>query len=835
MKNFLKIVATFSFLLIIAVTTLNAADWSNEKIYFIMIDRFENGDPSNDVQTKSGIDFGIVNSKYNGGDIQGLIDRLDYIKEMGFTAIWLTPPIANQWWDGWTNYGGYHGYWARDFKKIDEHFGNEELYKKFVEEAHKRDIKVIQDIVTNHTANYFELVDGKYVVNDKLVPGKPVQYPFNNFDYNDPEQRKVNAFHWATEVENPDVYNTAYNELDDINTENPEVIKVLKDSHTYWIDYAGIDGFRIDTAKYVEPEFWREFLNGEEGVFEVAEKNSKENFLVYGEAWIGSNPYENYGEKEIAKYYDYGYNSMLDFPLQTELKRVFKEGKPTSYIGYRLEQRQEIFDPSTLVTFIDNHDMDRFLKNSNINSVKQALGIIYTIPGIPTVYYGTEQSFIETRATMFAEGFQAGGIDHFDTSAPMFKYIKELNELRDNHPTFRNGKIDVLYSDNLGPGPLIYSIKGEKDYLIMINTNSKRKYATGIDLGYEKGTVLEPVYLMNVIDKPITYEGEFNLLLNGSSFGIYEITNATKSIKENEIKAEITNLYEKNSFKENFIITGTASNSKKLKIIIDGKEQAYKEVELNMKENEDWQAAINIADFTPGKHTVFVKAYGKIPIYSNYSDTYEFEVDIPSVEIISVSDPIGDDNGPNGNYTYPKDLTFKRQMDITGAKLSKVGQLLKLTMKMREVTDNWSPSKGFDHVTFQIFIDDPDQEGMKILPNQNAKTPEGMDWNYEIYATGWGITLHNTNDASEERLGEGITPSPTADVNKQLSEITFSIPYSVLNTNDLSGWKFYITTYDYDGIEAVLRPMSPEAQQWSFGGGDENSPKIMDDLIIEIK
>ena len=283
------------------------------------------------------------------------------------------------------------------------------------------------------------------------------------------------------------------------------------------------------------------------------------------------------------------------------------------------------------------------------------------------------------------------------------------------------------------------------------------------------------------------------------------------------------------------IITGTASNSKKLKIIIDGKEQAYKEVELNMKENEDWQAAINIADFTPGKHTVFVKAYGKIPIYSNYSDTYEFEVDIPSVEIISVSDPIGDDNGPNGNYTYPKDLTFKRQMDITGAKLSKVGQLLKLTMKMREVTDNWSPSKGFDHVTFQIFIDDPDQEGMKILPNQNAKMPEGMDWNYEIYATGWGITLHNTNDASEERLGEGITPSPTADVNKQLSEITFSIPYSVLNTNDLSGWKFYITTYDYDGIEAVLRPMSPEAQQWSFGGGDENSPKIMDDLIIEIK
>jgi len=835
LKKFLKVMATFSFLVLIAISTLNAADWSNERIYFILIDRFENGDTTNDIQTDSGIDYGIVNSKYNGGDIQGLIDKLDYIKDLGFTAIWVTPPIANQWWDGWTNYGGYHGYWARNFKKIDEHFGNEELYKKFVDEAHKRGIKVIQDIVTNHTANYFELVDGKYVVNDKLVPGKPVQYPFNNFDYNDPEQRKVNAFHWATEIDNPNVYNTAYNELDDINTENPEVVKVLKDSHTYWIDYAGIDGFRIDTAKYVEPEFWKEFLNGKNGVFDVAKKDSKDNFLVYGEAWIGSDPYKNDGEKDIKKYYDYGYNSMLDFPLQTELKRVFKEGKPTSYIGYRLEQRQEIFDPSTLVTFIDNHDMDRFLKNSNTNSVKQALGIIYTIPGIPTVYYGTEQSFIETRAAMFAEGFESGGKDNFDENSGMFKYIKELNDLRNNTPTFRNGKVNVLYSDNLGPGPLIYSITGNNEYLIMINTNSKRKYATGINLDIPKGTVLEPVYLMNTIDKPITYEGEFNLLLNGSSFAIYKITANTKNVKENDIKVDITNLNETNSFKQNFIIKGTASNAKKLKLIFDGNENEYKEVDLNMEENEEWQAEINVMDFTPGKHTVFVKAYGRIPIFSNYSDTYEVQIDVPSEEIMTVSDPLDDDNGPTGNYTYPKDLTFKRQMDIAGARLTKVGQLLKLTLKMREVTNSWSPSKGFDHVTFQIFIDDPNQEGMKILPNQNGEMPEGMDWNYEIYATGWGITLHNTNNATKDRLGEGVTPSPTADVNKQLGEITLSIPYDTLDTQDLSGWKFYVTTFDYDGIEAVLRPLKPEAEQWAFGGADENSPKIMDDLIIEIK
>jgi len=382
---------------------------------------------------------------------------------------------------------------------------------------------------------------------------------------------------------------------------------------------------------------------------------------------------------------------------------------------------------------------------------------------------------------------------------------------------------------------LIYTIKGEEEYLIMINTNSKRKYATGVDLNKPKGTVLEPVYLMNIIDKSITYEGDFNLLLNGSSFGIYKITDETKNVKENDIQVEIKNLNEDNTFKNNFNIEGVASNSKKIKIIFDGKEQEYKEIKLNMEENEKWEAQVNVMDFTPGKHTIFVKAYGKIPIYSNYSDTYQIEIDIPSKEIMTVSDPVGDDNGPNGNYTYPKDLTFKRQMDITGARLAKVGQLLKLTMKMREVTDSWSPSKGFDHVTFQIFLDDPNEEGMKILPNQNAEMPEGMDWNYEIYATGWGITFHNTTNATEDRLGEGVTPSPDSDVNKQLGEITFSIPYETLNTEDLSGWKIYVTTYDYDGIEAVLRPLKPEAEQWAFGGGDENSPKIMDDLIIEIE
>ncbi len=276
MKRYLGLVTLFLFLASFVFSGTPSPNWEDQIIYFVMIDRFANGDTSNDVLTDSGIESGIVNSKYNGGDIQGLIDQLDYIKELGATAIWVTPPVANQWWDGSVNYGGYHGYWARDFKKVEEHFGDVELYKKFVEEAHKRGMYVIQDIVANHTGNFLIYKNGRYFLNNQSVPtNKPDQYPFNMNDYNDPEQRKLNVYHWPSEIKNPNQYNTEFSQLDDLNTENPLVIEALKDSYTFWIEEADIDGFRIDTAIYVPNEFWEEFLNGENGIYEIAQKVEK--------------------------------------------------------------------------------------------------------------------------------------------------------------------------------------------------------------------------------------------------------------------------------------------------------------------------------------------------------------------------------------------------------------------------------------------------------------------------------------------------------------------------------------------------------------------------------
>ncbi|WP_129409156.1 alpha-amylase family glycosyl hydrolase [Marinitoga lauensis] len=814
----------------------NNINWEDQVIYFLMIDRFSNGDYSNDVLTENSIEAGPVNSKYNGGDLKGIISKLDYIKDLGVTAIWITPPIANQWWDGYVNYGGYHGYWARDFKKIDEHFGDIELYKKLITEAHKRGIYVIQDIVANHVGNFFIYKDGKYYLNDKSIPtNKPTQYPFNMNDYNDPEQRKLEIYHYPSEIKNPDKQNTEFANLDDLNTENPIVIDALKDSYNFWIKEVGIDGFRIDTAIYVPHEFWKKFLNDDDGIYSTAKKYGKNNFIVFGEAWITPKPFDNIGEKTLKEYFDDGYNSMLDFPLLTDIKRVFKEGKPTSYLGFRLNERQKYYDAKRLVTFVDNHDMDRFLKGATKNDLKQALTLIFTIPGIPTIYYGTEQGFVETRATMFKEGFASNGTDHFDKNSDLYKFIQELIKLRKDNKAFRYGNVDVVFVDELGPGVLAYTVSYEKDeYLVMLNTNAKRKYATGIDLKIEKGKVLKNIFALNMLGKDITYEGVLNVLLNGKSVAIYKFTDNTKKLKTKKVSVNILNLKNSEKFKTDFSIKGIASNAKSIKLIIDGEEKPYAAIKLNMKENENWEIPVKIASFTPGKHKIFAKVYGKTPIFNNYSKTYDIIIDIPSKELAYVEDALGDDKGPFGTYRYPLDTTFKNQEDIKAVRIQQIGTQLKVDLIMKEITDSWSPANGFDHVTFQIFFDNPDKKGITVLPNQNAKMPEGLDWDYELYLTGWVVSAHSSEGANEDTMGKPITPVPTIKVNKQLATVSFTIPLSVFETDNLKGWNVYITTYDYDGIESVLRPLSPEGGQWVFGGGKPTDPKIMDDIFITI-
>ncbi|MFA6657723.1 MAG: alpha-amylase family glycosyl hydrolase, partial [Mesotoga sp.] len=600
-------------LLLIAFATMvcfAGTAWEDQIVYFIMIDRFSNGDPTNDDMGYG--ESGSDNSRYNGGDLKGIIDKLDYVKGLGATAIWITPPVANQWWNPWANYGGYHGYWARDFKRVDEHFGDIDLYRKLVEEAHERGLLVIQDIVPNHVGDYFRFVNGEFELNTESIPtSSPEQYPFslNNFEDNETDQ----IYHWTPDISD---FNDHYQKLnyqmsglDDLNTENTAVVSALKDSFTFWIEEADIDGFRIDTAIYAPMEFWKEFLNGEAGVYEVASRNDKTEFLTFGEAWVRSDPFDDSGEIVIGEFFDAGMNAMLDFPLNIELRSVFKEGKATANLGYRLEVRQSRLNQTRLLTFIDNHDMERFLKGGGLSSLKQALAFIFTIPGIPVIYYGTEQGFFETRATMFAEGFQSGGIDHFDTQSELYNYVRDLSKLRQEYPVFRYGTIEILKSDSNGPGIFAYRLEhnGDKVFVIM-NTAGERRILANMKSGLEEGQVIEPIYTFNSLAKGYTVDREGKLVMSMNPRSVY-VGIASEESGEIEIpNIEFTvDLEDHQKIDSTYTITGTASGASSAKIIFDTKIEEAEDIEIV---DGKWSYEWDISKFDPGIHSILFKIYG---------------------------------------------------------------------------------------------------------------------------------------------------------------------------------------------------------------------------------
>ncbi len=807
-------------------------DWRDQVIYFLMIDRFNNGDISNDILTDNGIESGNENSKYNGGDIAGIIKKLDYIRNLGATAIWITPPVENQWWDGSVSYGGYHGYWASNFKKIEPHFGEEDTYSELINTAHGKGLKVIQDIVANHVGNFYmyDRENDRYSINEQSVPmKKPSQYPFNMNDFNDTNQKNMNVYNWESEIADPNVFNTSFADLDDLNTKNENVFEELINSYDKWKSM-GVDGFRIDTVIYVEDEFWKKFLSDKSGIMK------DDDFLVFGEAWKTPQPFDNGADKEINRYFSLGFNSMLDFTLMTEITRVFKEGKPTEMLSYRLAERENIYGDNLLVTFIDNHDTMRFLKGSTYIDLKQALTLIFTIPGIPCIYYGTEQGFSETRACMFENGFESGGKDHFNEESEYYDFIKKISSIRENGEPLRRGKVKILCDTPDGPGPFIYSLRhNDEEYMVILNTSSRNKYATGFSVG-ESGAAFSAVYTEGMSSKDLVAgdEGKMNILLAAKSIGIFKKSGEIGEYKKSDMTVgiNIENLTE--SKKDNFVISGYSSGSKRVRLFIDGNEAYY--AQSVPDEYGKWEFEVKIADFKSGNHLFFVKGYGKKATDYVYSGTYNFDLDIPVESIGVYEDLSGDDKGISGDYLYPKgEGGYENQMDIEGVEIQQIGRTIRMIIKTKNVTDKWNPSNGFDHVTFQIFLDKPGKKGSRILPFQNAVMPEGYDWDYEIYATGWSLNMSSEMNSNEKNYGITITPAPVLKTNKENNTITLLIPMEVLETDSMDGWNVYVTTYDYDGIEAVLRPISPNPWKWSFYGPSENSPKIMDDLLINIK
>ncbi|PLV60436.1 alpha-amylase family glycosyl hydrolase [Thermotoga sp. KOL6] len=806
-----------SFLVILAFSF----SWNDLVLYEIMIDRFNDGDPSNNNQGY--YEYDPTNpAKYSGGDLKGILEKIEYIKGLGVDGIWITPPVANQWWDPWVNYGGYHGYWARNFKQVDEHFGDLEVYKELSRVLHENGMVLIQDIVVNHVGNYFKFVNGHFILNKGSVPtSAPTQFPFNMNDYNNPEHREKNIYHWTPDITNySDPKQRLYYQLaglDDLNTENPLVRDALKDSYVFWIKEVGVDGFRVDTAMYVPKDFWRDFFLGENGIMK-----QKDDFIAFGEVWLTSPPKDDTAEREIETYFEYGFNAMLDFPLAEEIRRVLKGGKPTSWLAYRIERRNEILNKGLLVTFIDNHDMERFAKGTDLPTLKMAIGFLMTLPGMPVIYYGTEQIFEETRASMFANGWGSKGKDHFDQNSPMYEFIREAINFRKDHPATRYGKVVPILSNDENAGILVYELQSEEENLLVVmNTSGEDRIR------------VTPSSLPKVAESVFTTSSEKARIVNQKDSTVFIVP--AKSLTVFKVKSDISSIGEtKIKLSANVDFTGDKvrvwgdTNGRRVYIYVDGTYKIPGE-KLDLS-NGKFEVFIDPYKIGPGKHFVILKTYGRTPKEVLYSEELWFEIIIPTKKLLELNDLPGDDHGPYGRYLYPTDSTFKHQMDVLGIRVEKMGPNLIIWIKPREITTSWNPPLGFDHVTFQIFLDDPSKTGKKVLPFQNASID---DWDYEIFVTGWNSALFSSEGADEEHFGTQIG-SPEVVVKDGWIKIIVK-GKQIGSPSTFEGWRIYVTTWDYDGVENRFRPIEKEPKAYIFGGGSNKDPYIMDDIWIQIE
>lgn len=355
---------------------------SEDVLYLIMPDRFANGCPENDVI--DGMREKTVNRAdgfaRHGGDLQGISNHLDYIADLGVTAIWLNPTQEND-----MESGSYHGYAITDYYQIDRRFGSNEDFCALVEKAHERNLKVVMDMIFNHCGSE------NYLFKDK--PSKEwfnyhsnyVQTSFKTVSVMDIHtsayEKKIATDGWFTSV------------MPDFNQRNRHVARYLIQSSIWWIEYAGINGIRQDTHPYADFDFMSQWCK------EVLDEYPY--FNIVGETWLNSNVLVSYWQKnsKLAAPLNSNLPTVMDFPLQALMNQAFDEETGEWGGGlYKLYdyQTQDLVyaNPMNLLTFLDNHDTSRFAQTDemakNLKRYKQAMVFLLTTRGIPQIYYGTE-------------------------------------------------------------------------------------------------------------------------------------------------------------------------------------------------------------------------------------------------------------------------------------------------------------------------------------------------------------------------------------------------------------------------------------------------------------
>ncbi|WP_264520434.1 glycoside hydrolase family 13 protein [Flavobacterium sp. N1994] len=450
---------------------------SSDMIYLIMSDRFANGNPKNDSDSSvtEKADRANPNGRH-GGDIEGIIKNLDYIKELGATAVWPTPLCEDN-----DERGSYHTYGQSDLYKIDPRFGTNEDYLRLSAELHSRGMKNIMDYVTNHWGYKH------WMMNDlptydwfHQFPGyKQTNYRMNSqFDTNASESdAKLYANGWFVKS------------MPDLNQSNPLVLNYLIQNAIWWIEYADLDGFRVDTYPYgdkIGVAQWTKAITDE-----------YPNFNIVGEVWYHNPAHIAYWQKDskIGEIESFNSNlpSVMDFPLQetinggvfNENQNAWDKGMINIYTGFT----SDFLYPNcnNLLVFVENHDTDRFneVYKNDFDKYKMAMTLIATVRGIPQLYYGSEIGMSGSKKVGdgdirrdFPGGWNGDATNAFtkggrtEEQQKFYDFTAKLFNWRKSNPVIHNGKTTHYAPEN---NVYVYFRYNETESVMVIINNSNEK------------------------------------------------------------------------------------------------------------------------------------------------------------------------------------------------------------------------------------------------------------------------------------------------------------------------------------------------------------------------
>lgn len=422
----------------------------DDVIYLIMPDRFANGDTSNDDPAISkGLYDRTKGRRYHGGDLQGVINRLPYLKDLGVTALWLNPIYDNnnqldqkEVYDGEPT-TGYHGYGAVDFYAVEEHFGDLKKFRELVQAAHKLGLKIIQDQVANHIGPYHP-----------WVKDPPTPTWFNGTEANHINENwqthLVMDRHATEEMLKPVLDGWFVNILPDLNQNDPETARCIIQNTLWWIGMTGLDAIRQDTLPYVPRKFWREWM--------TAIKREYPNVNVVGETLDGLPAQVAFFQGGVKRWdgIDSKIDTEFDYPLYFPIRRVFAEGQSVRQLVDILNQDYLYPAPEQLVTLLGSHDVQRFMNENGatVDGLKLAFTFLLTVRGIPQLYYGDEIAMRggndPDNRRDFPGGWPGDAHNAFDATArtaeeqDVFEHLKKALKLRAELDPLRRGQMAHL-------------------------------------------------------------------------------------------------------------------------------------------------------------------------------------------------------------------------------------------------------------------------------------------------------------------------------------------------------------------------------------------------------